>query len=203
MGLSLQKCFAQFVQDVKFIFSSSFILYHLFIEFHIASKRFKIIIVCTLSPDSDLWWDTDDMTIWHIGNILANSQVWVCNGFLHTCSWRLLLGGEVWRCTASGSSTTQQIRRHQPAASSPCSDQLFPVCSSPVCDHVCLGLLFRIIGPPRLCFRLCLEESSWAFPLFLVISLVKFSKWSDFQISCSVIWNVSLFMSEYQISDLI
>ena len=156
MGLSLQKCFAQFVQDVKFIFSSSFILYHLFIEFHIASKRFKIIIVCTLSPDSDLWWDTDDMTIWHIGNILANIQVWVCNGFLHTCSWRLLLGGEVY--TVSGSSTTQQIRQHQPAASSPCSDQLFPVCSSPVCDHVCLGLLFRIIGPPRLCFRLCLDK---------------------------------------------
>ena len=119
MGLSLQKCFAQFVQDVKFIFSSSFILYHLFIEFHIASKRFKIIIVCTLSPDSDLWWDTDDMTIWHIGNILANIQVWVCNGFLHTCSWRLLLGGEVARCTqclAAAQHSKSDGSSQQPAA---------------------------------------------------------------------------------------
>ena len=145
----------------------------------------------------------DHMTHWqYFGKHSGVSVQWV---FAHlqlkaAPGWR---GGEVWRCTVSRSSTTQQIRRHQPAASSPCSDQLFPVCSSPVCDHVCLGLLFRIIGPPRLCFRLCLEESSWAFPLFLVISLVKFSKWSDFQISCSVIWNVSLFMSEYQISDLI
>ena len=124
-----------------------------------------------------------------------------CTPAVEGCSWVARWRGVQY--TVSGSSTTQQIRRQQPAASSPCSDQLFPVCSSPVCDHVCLGLLFRIIGPPRLCFRLCLEESSWAFPLFLVISLVKFSKWSDFQISCSVIWNVSLFMSEYQISDLI